>query len=69
MVLDFKEVKKILISEIDKKFDHKYINEEVSYNPTAENMARDIYCILKTKLPNLTEVELWEGENSSIIYI
>ena len=68
MVIDFKVLKKILINTIDKKFDHKYINKIVDYNPTAENMAKDIYYMLKKKVALVSKVELWEGDNSSVIY-
>lgn len=35
MILDFKHIKDYL-----KTFDHKYINDIVDFNPTAENMAK-----------------------------
>lgn len=38
MVMDFTQIKK----KIQDKFDHKVINEVVSFNPTAENMAKYI---------------------------
>lgn len=36
MIVDFKKVKEV----ISDKLDHKYINEVVDFNPTAENMAK-----------------------------
>lgn len=36
MIMDFKEIK----NKISDKLDHKYINEVVDFNPTAENMAK-----------------------------
>lgn len=36
MIIDFKKIK----TSINEKLDHKYINEEVDINPTAENMAK-----------------------------
>jgi len=68
MIMDFKEVKKIVKENIDIVFDHKYINDEVDYNPTAENMVKDIYFRLKKKIPLINSVKLWEGTNSSIEY-
>lgn len=38
MVIDFKKVK----NKISDKLDHKYLNEIVDFNPTAENMAKYI---------------------------
>lgn len=36
MIVDFKKVKEV----VSDKLDHKYINEVVEFNPTAENMAK-----------------------------
>ena len=36
MVLDFTHIKKM----VHEKLDHKYINEVLPFNPTAENMAK-----------------------------
>ena len=36
MIIDFKKVKNLIMD----KLDHKFINEEVDFNPTAENMAK-----------------------------
>lgn len=38
MIIDFKHIK----DKISEKLDHKYINEIVDFNPTAENMAKYI---------------------------
>ena len=75
MVVDFKELKTI----IDDTFDHKYINDEVSYNPTAENIAQDIYKIVRDIYygqapkdqdrpePKIS-IRLWESDTASILY-
>ena len=68
MVMDFKDVKKIIKRIIDKNFDHKNLNREVKYNPTAENLAKDIYNRVKRKIPILYSVEIWEGLGTSIKY-
>ena len=39
MVVDFTEIKKL----IHNKLDHKNLNDVLSFNPTAENMAKWIY--------------------------
>lgn len=36
MIVDFKKVKEV----VSEKLDHKYINEVVDFNPTAERMAK-----------------------------
>ena len=69
MVVDFKELKKL----IDEKFDHKYINDNVNYNPTAENISKDIYEMVDKLMENsggarAIEITLWESDNASITY-
>lgn len=43
MLIDFKILKQKLNESLKKKFDHKYLNDVVDFNPTAENLARYIY--------------------------
>ena len=42
MIMDFTEIKR----KIQDKFDHKVINDEVDFNPTAENIAKYICDVL-----------------------
>lgn len=70
MVLDFKYLKREL-NKILEKLDHKYLNNIAyfkSVNPTSECIAKYIYDILKTKIPSLTCVKVWESENCSAAY-
>jgi len=70
MVADFKELKGLLNSALD-KLDHKYLNNLSVFkkvNPTSENIAKYIYGQLRHKLPNLKLVTVWESENSSASY-
>ena len=65
MVIDFKKLK----NAIDEKFDHRYINDQVSYNPTAERISEDIYKIVEDLLgfkPVQIKVRVWESDNASI---
>jgi len=66
MVIDFKELKNIIQNQIIDAFDHKFINNMVSYNPTAENMVADIAERLKLHFSDvrLVEVKLWETRDS-----
>jgi len=69
MVVDFKELKKL----IDEKFDHKFINNMVNYNPTAENISKDIYEMVDKLMENSggardIKITLWENDNASITY-
>lgn len=61
MVEDFTNIKK----EIHDKLDHKYLNEVVDFNPTAENMAKWI-C---EQIPTCYKVEVQESEGNIATYI
>lgn len=74
MVIDFKDIKKA----IDERFDHKFINDQVDYNPTAENISKDIYNLVRelyvkrnqaeeTAKP-VIEITVWESDKAAIIY-
>ena len=60
MVVDFKHIKNL----ISDKLDHKYINEVVDFNPTAENMSRWI-C---EQVPNCYKVTVQESEGNIATY-
>jgi len=75
MVIDFKDLK----NAIDKRFDHKFINDQVNYNPTAENISKDIYNMVRKlyfrkeekgedKIMPIIAVTVWESDNASITY-
>lgn len=66
---------KICLKEILAQLDHEYLNELKYFkkiNPTSENIAQYIYKKMSQKLNSETckviEIELWESENSSIVY-
>ena len=60
MVTDFTHIKRIVKST----FDHKYINEVLDVNPSAENIARWIYDHVK----NCYKVLVLESEGNQAIY-
>ena len=60
MVVDFKHIKNKIMDELD----HKYINDIVDFNPTAENMAKWI-C---EKIPFCYKVSVQESEGNIAIY-
>lgn len=62
MVMDFTHIKK----QIHDKLDHKYINDVVDFNPTAENMAKWIYDQLKNR--GCYKVEVQESEGNTATY-
>jgi 6-pyruvoyltetrahydropterin/6-carboxytetrahydropterin synthase len=61
-VIDMKDLKDIIKSEVEDAFDHKNLNIEVSefkdLNPTAENIVVVIYNKLKPKLNKALELEI-----------
>jgi len=74
-VIDLKELKKIIISNIIDKVDHKHLNYDVDFmkgiNPTTENIAIAIWEQLVDKIPSgkLYSVKLYETENNYIEYM
>lgn len=62
MVMDFKQIKEIL-QPIINRYDHKFLTQE-SYgkNPTAENMAMDIFQAIRQQTLMITKVRLWETD-------
>jgi 6-pyruvoyltetrahydropterin/6-carboxytetrahydropterin synthase len=76
ILYDFFDLKQ-LMQEVFDQLDHRFINEIAPYNeinPTAENMAYQIYQTLKHRLAEqnpqlqLAYVEIWETPNCSARY-
>ncbi len=73
-VIDMKKLKQIIRDNVIQKFDHKNLNLDVpefeQLNPTAENIARVIYDILRQKLPEqyLLQVRLYETPRNYVDY-
>lgn len=72
MVIDFRDLKAVLGGILD-RFDHGYINEIPPFdqlNPTAENIAREIYREIKMLLVDCTlkQVKVWESAGSCAAY-
>lgn len=61
MIMDFKQIKE----KVQKKLDHKIINDVVKFNPTAENLAKFICDELE---PFCYRVEVCESENNTAVY-
>ena len=60
MVVDFTQVKETVLGLLD----HKFVNDEVDFNPTAENLCR----WLCEKIPNCYKVSFEESENNWASY-
>lgn len=74
MLIDFRELKKIAASIIKEKYDHRFLNEVEPFdkiNPTAENIAREIYKEMKNLLEDTAEVKkvkVWESSTAYAVY-
>lgn len=73
-VIDMKDLKDIIKTEIEDAFDHKNLNLEVeefkTLNPTAENIAIVIYNKIKPKLESTLDLEivLYETPRNFVSY-
>lgn len=73
-VMDMKILKDLVEVEIEEVFDHKNLNEEVTYfkslNPTAENIAVVIWNILRIKIDKSLElaITLYETPRNFVVY-
>ena len=61
MVVDFKQLKNIVCDMLD----HRYVNDVVDFNPTAENLARHI-C---ESIENCYKVSFQETEGNVACYV
>ena len=72
MVINLKELKQIIESEIISRVDHKNLNVDVDFMqgviPTAEGLAAKIWEILDVKIADkkLAKIVLWESENNRV---
>jgi len=73
-VMDMKVLKEIIELEIEEKFDHKNLNEEVeefnNLNPTAENISVVIWNILRSKIDKKLKIKvtLFETPRNFVTY-
>ena len=73
-VMDMKVLKKLIEIEIEEKFDHKNLNEEVEefkkLNPTAENIVVIIWNKLRSKIDKELElsITLYETPRNFVTY-
>ncbi len=73
-VMDMKVLSGLVQQEVLEKFDHKNLNLDSPYfrqiNPTAENIARVIYDLLRVRIDEQLElqVRLYETERNFVEY-
>jgi 6-pyruvoyltetrahydropterin/6-carboxytetrahydropterin synthase len=74
MVLDLKDLKKLLEAEVFRLMDHRFLNKEVPVFarkiPTTENIAIEIWNLLASKLPvaKLHRIRLYESPDLYVDY-
>lgn len=74
LVYDMKKLSALVLSHVVERFDHKNLNldvEEFRYlNPTAENMAKVIYELLRTRIEEeyTLKITLYETERNFVEY-
>lgn len=74
MIMDFKNLKELVKTEIIHKVDHKNLNVDVPFLDgvisTVENMAVAFWRILEPRITNgvLHEIKLYESERNYVVY-
>ena len=53
---------------VDEVLDHRHLNDVFVCNPTAENMAKELFYIIKKHIPELSAVELSETPKTNARY-
>lgn len=53
---------------IDNVLDHRHLNEVLPYNPTAENIAKNLYAFFKLKFWQISAVTVKETDKTSARY-
>jgi 6-pyruvoyltetrahydropterin/6-carboxytetrahydropterin synthase len=67
MIADFGVIKSVVGEEVLARVDHRNLND-ILENPTAENIARWIWEVLKPRMADLVEVRLFEIPDSCVTY-
>ena len=67
MFIDFKDLKEIIEYYIKKYYDHRLLNENIE-NPTAENLVKHLYDLIKPKFNPLKTIRLWESPTYGVEY-
>ena len=67
MAIDFDEIAAVVRETVLGTWDHKNLNDFLE-NPTAENIVVEMWRKIAPRVAGLTEIELWEMPESSVIY-
>ena len=63
--IDFLDIERYLQEILP---DYKLLNEVYNFSPSAENVAKHLYGLIKRKFPQLVKVVVWETENCGAEY-
>ena len=66
-VIDYRALEPIK-KFIDDNFDHRHLNDQITGNPTAENIAKMLYNCFKKEFPQLSAVKVCETPKTEAIY-
>ena len=67
LAIDFTDLKRVVAEEVLERLDHTDLNELME-NPSAELIAVWIWGRLRDRLPGLSEIELHETRDCSVVY-
>ncbi len=67
LAIDFSDLKAVVLAEVVDHLDHRYVNDLIN-NPTAEVMCLWMWDRLAPALSGLTEIELHETRDCSVVY-
>lgn len=66
-VLDYREME-VIKNHLDSRYDHQDLNTVMDWNPTAENIARELYTEFKRQFQSLFAVTVSETPKTSARY-
>lgn len=66
-VKDYRELS-FVKKYIDENLDHRHLNDIFDMNPTAENIAKQLFDIFSEQLPQICAVEVSETPKTTAIY-
>jgi 6-pyruvoyltetrahydropterin/6-carboxytetrahydropterin synthase len=64
MVVDFGVVSAAFRERVHAKLDHRYLNDELGFTTTAENLAWHILGVMRGEVPQVVAVRVWETATS-----
>jgi len=67
LVMDFHKIKTVVATHVLEHLDHHSLNEVID-QPSAENICVWIWGRLKSKIPQLSEIRVWETATSFATY-